>query len=112
LAIVTNAGRDTMDAEGIGNPSCRESRMSGCTCGEWSSYVSTLLCVRGCGCSWHPAFSAPSDIQGAKRPHHSGKSCRGNEDACREAGWRESTSFSVSWPALCRPSRSGTQCLS
>src|SRR5947199_9244902 len=37
------------------------------TCSEGNARtLSTSSCVRGCGCSWHPAFPAPLIFGGAK----------------------------------------------
>src|SRR5258707_1589542 len=36
-----------------------------CTCGDYTR-VLTSLRTRGCGCSWHPAFPAPSVFLGER----------------------------------------------
>src|SRR3954470_5826096 len=38
--------------------------------------------TRGCGCIEHPAFPTPLFSQGQQFMHHSGKSRRGNVEAC------------------------------
>src|SRR3981189_969128 len=47
-----------------------------------TTLVCFLLCTRGCGCTGHPAFPAPSVIEGRRFTHTSGVSRREVADAC------------------------------
>src|ERR1700682_1957108 len=61
-------------------PLRREGRVFRWTCGDYTRVLPTH-CTRGCGCSGHPAFPAPSVCEGGSC-NNSGISCRGIAGLC------------------------------
>jgi len=73
-------------------PSRRECRCFGFSCSDYAG-VLLIFAHWAMGAAKHPAFPAPSSLRGRRTMHHSGISCRGNAQVCRQerdyVGWVE-----------------------